>query len=94
MASEIVPEMIIRVPLIPDFNDDVENIRQLGSFVRKKLPKVKQVDILPYHSMGESKMDAIGGEYQYPQGRDIPEEKENEVRQILEDFGLTVTIGG
>ena len=94
IASRIVPEMIIRVPLIPDFNDDIENIKQLGAFVSSKLTGVNQVDVLPYHSMGESKMDAIGGEYLYPQGRDIPEEKEEEVRKILEDYGLTVTIGG
>ncbi len=94
MSAEIAPEMIIRFPLIPGFNDTAKNMIEMGAFISKKLPKVQQVDILPYHSMGESKCIAIGKEYGYPQGTDVTKEKEHEARQILEEFGLRVSIGG
>jgi hypothetical protein len=44
--------------------------------------------------MGESKSIAIGREYGFPQGTEVTEEKEHEARQILEKFGLKVSIGG
>jgi len=94
MAAEIVPEMIIRIPFIPGFNDSTKNISQMGNFITKRLPRVRKVDILPYHSMGESKSIAIGREYGFPQGTEVTEEKEHEARQILEKFGLKVSIGG
>ena len=86
--------MIIRVPLIPGFNNDLNNIRSLGRFIKEELEGVNQIDIMPYHSMGESKITALGGTYLYTEGRDITEEEEKEVRDILESFELTVTIGG
>ncbi len=94
MSAMIVPEMIIRVPFIPGFNDTANNITEMGAFISQKLPKVRQVDILPYHSMGDSKCIAIGKEYGYPQGTDVTEEKKHEARKILEKFGLRVSIGG
>ena len=46
--------MRIRVPLIPGFNDSVEEVKKIASFVREELGLV-DVDLLPYNKLGEGK---------------------------------------
>jgi len=47
-------EIIIRVPVIPTFNDSEDNIRATAEFVRG-LEKIKKVELLTYHNMGQAK---------------------------------------
>ena len=62
-ASEMVEEMIVRWPVIPGVNDSDKNAHLLAEFVCGKMPRVKRVDLLPYHSAGKSKCEHIGKEY-------------------------------
>jgi pyruvate formate lyase activating enzyme len=93
-AAEQVPEMIIRFPLIPDFNDASNHIKELASFIRDRLPKVKRVDVLPYHSMGESKMVQLGRTYALSGLRTFSTEEIDNVEQVLRSFGLETVRGG
>lgn len=47
-------EMIIRIPVIPTLNDSENNIRSTAEFVRG-LKKIKKIELLPYHNMGQAK---------------------------------------
>jgi len=47
-------EMIIRIPVIPTLNDSEDNIRSTAEFVRG-LKKIKKIELLPYHNMGQAK---------------------------------------
>jgi pyruvate formate lyase activating enzyme len=91
-ASKKVSEMIIRFPLIPQFNEDDDNIKKMAYFISNELDNVIQVDILPYHSMGKSKSEIIGKEYKF--NHEIQNETVLNVRKIFESFGLNVSIGG
>lgn len=93
-ASEYVKEMVVRLPLIPDFNDNRKNIEDMGRFISENMPKVKQIDILPYHSTGESKNTRIGKEYTFKHESIIDDAKIQECKEILEAAGLQVSIGG
>lgn len=53
--------LIIRVPVIPTFNNTVEEICQIADFA--KSVGVKQLHLLPYHRMGEDKYAGLGREY-------------------------------
>lgn len=55
-------ELIIRVPVIPTFNDTVEEIRGIASFA-DTLPGVKQLHLLPYHRLGQDKYTGLGRPY-------------------------------
>ena len=44
--------LIIRVPVIPAFNDTVEEIRGIAAFA-DSLPGVKELHLLPYHRLGQ-----------------------------------------
>jgi pyruvate formate lyase activating enzyme len=93
-ASKFVKEMIVRFPLIPDFNDSRENGEAMGRFIAQNMPEVKKIDILPYHSTGESKSLRIGKAYMFKHTSVIDDAKIQEFKGILESFGLKVSIGG
>ncbi len=65
--KEKFPKLKIRVrtPVIPDFNDTVEDIRAIIDFV-DSLPGEKcEYEALPFHRMGQPKYTNLGREYDY-----------------------------
>lgn len=54
--------LIIRVPVIPGFNDTAEEIASIASFAGK-LKGVDTIHLLPYHRLGESKYEGLGRKY-------------------------------
>ena len=84
----------IRVPVIPGYNDSVENIGETGRFVATELDASVTVHLLAYHRLGESKYERLG-----VTGKNmsiIPPTDEHmlEIRDILASHGLEVQIGG
>lgn len=49
----------IRIPVIPGFNDSIEHMQQVKSFLDRS-GKTEKVELLPYHAMGKSKYAALG----------------------------------
>ncbi len=93
-AAPLVEEMIIRYPVIPEFNDSLENALALARYIKAKLPGVTRVDLLPYHSMGESKCERIGKLYPFKSGAEINSENVQRIYELLSSQGLDVSIGG
>ncbi len=85
--------IILRVPIIPEINDDDENIRQIGAFAAA-LPCLNRVDILPYHHIGTEKYHRLNKAYELPEIRPPSEERMAKIAQILRDFSLQLKIGG
>lgn len=82
----------VRIPVIPAFNDTLQDARLLGVAIRRigQLP----VELLPYHTLGVGKYAALGKAYSLPEVN-APEKTALEpFRQALEQCGLLVTIGG
>jgi len=83
--------MVIRVPLIPGYNDSDENITAIAKTVAE-LTKETPVNILPYHRYGENKYRMIDMKYQLHDVK-YPTEKELEkAKHIIESFGLKCEI--
>ena len=53
----------IRIPIIPDVNDSMEEIQKIKDFL-KTIGTPEKIELLPYHAMGENKYRAIGKEPQ------------------------------
>lgn len=85
--------LIIRVPVIPTFNDTAEEIRNIAAFAAS-LPGVNEIHLLPYHRLGYDKY--VGLEREYKMGDVLPPSKEKmeELRKVAESVGLTAIIGG
>jgi pyruvate formate lyase activating enzyme len=54
-------KLVVRVPVIPGFNDDEVNMGNTADFVRDM--RIHEVNLLPFHRMGESKYRSLGMEY-------------------------------
>ena len=50
-------DIIIRVPVIPEFNDDASEQDKIKEFLQQN--NFEKVEYLPYHDMGEHKKDAL-----------------------------------
>lgn len=83
--------MIIRVPLIPGYNDSVENIKALGEFVREL--GLSRVDLLPYHQLGENKYQKLGIDYKLVGAKPYTDSQVQAIQEILGSYKLEVTIG-
>ena len=86
-------DIFLRVPIIPEINDDDENIRQIGTFAAA-LPRLNRVDILPYHRAAAEKHHRLSKVYGLPETRPPSDERMTEITRILRGFGLRVKIGG
>lgn len=56
-------EIIIRIPIIPDFNAKPEEIKKIADFLHDI--KYKRIDLLPYHQMSEHKYEALNMPFTY-----------------------------
>jgi pyruvate formate lyase activating enzyme len=85
--------IILRVPIIPNINDDADNIHQIGALA-STLPAVERVDILAYHHIGTDKYARLGRQSPMPPTGVPSDEQMAAIQHMLEQYGLTVTIGG
>lgn len=77
----------IRVPLIPDHNDNEKDFHQIGKFLSSFM-NIERVDILRYHRLAESKYMQAGMEYLL-KGLKTPAKKDAEkLGSILLEYGL------
>ncbi len=60
--AENAKHLVIRVPVIPTFNDTEAEIAAIATFAGS-LPNVKELHLLPYHRLGQDKYAGIGREY-------------------------------
>ena len=51
-------EIIVRVPVIPEFNGNDYEMQKIADFLKDL--RINKVELLPYHAMGEHKWSAIG----------------------------------
>lgn len=77
---------LIRVPLIPGFNDTPDNIRALGAFLTKC--RFRDVELMPYHTLGQSKYRALGRDYAFMTGKPDADGS----ARALREYGLNVLV--
>lgn len=85
--------LIIRTPVIPGFNDTVEDISAIARYAAS-LPGVNEMHILPYHRIGQDKYAGLGREYTLCHL--VPPEN-GKMEQLLKSvcsYGLVGRIGG
>ncbi|MGY3749221.1 glycyl-radical enzyme activating protein [Vagococcus acidifermentans] len=79
------PAVIVRIPVIPSYNDSLEDARQFAELFKKI--GVQQVELLPFHQFGEKKYDYLDREYCM---HDIPQMHSED----LVDFSDILTAAG
>jgi len=86
------PTLVVRVPVIPGYNDSADNIDTMGRFLGDL--NIEAVKLLPYHRLGVPKYAALGREYPLPHLQPPSVETLEWIRGALEARGLKVIMEG
>lgn len=91
--AENAKELIIRVPVIPTFNDTEAEILDIAKFARS-LPNVHELHLLPYHRLGQDKYKGLGRRYELSELVPPADEKMQRLLKTALSTGLKCQIGG
>ncbi len=83
--------LVFRVPVIPGFNDDEDNMRATAKFIAET--GRNEVNLLPVHYLGLSKYDVIGLECRYGSMIKVTEGKLEKIRGIFREHSIECYIG-
>ncbi|MFW9822445.1 MAG: glycyl-radical enzyme activating protein [Candidatus Thorarchaeota archaeon] len=89
-----IKSMIIRIPVIPGYNDSDENLKATAKFAIDLGENIKRLELLPYHKFGTQIYVRIGMEYKLPDVEPPSEELMLHLKEIVESCGLKAQIGG
>ncbi|MGL4726681.1 MAG: [formate-C-acetyltransferase]-activating enzyme [Scandinavium sp.] len=84
--------VIPRLPLIPGFTQEEENVRQVLAFLAPT--SIRELHLLPFHQYGEPKYRLLGGEWAMKACVPPTAEEIARVRSKAEAEGFHVTTGG
>lgn len=90
--SEKPEKVIVRLPVIPGFNDDDREIRLMGEFLLSL--KIPEINLIPYHKMAKDKYRRLRREYPLNSLENPSSEGLERVKITLEKYVPKVKIGG
>ncbi|UCC98118.1 MAG: glycyl-radical enzyme activating protein [Phycisphaerales bacterium] len=85
-------EVVIRVPIVPSFNDDPVNIGKTADFAASLA--VRSIDILPYNRGGKEKAGRLASDFEPMEAETPDDEKMKAIADTFKKRGLEVKIGG
>jgi len=87
-------EIWVRIPVVPDFNDDIEYHRDVARFLVELPGKIARVDLLPFHNYCQHKYEWLGIDWKY---RDVETVESSFLEihaEVYREKGLVATVGG
>ncbi|WKY47795.1 glycyl-radical enzyme activating protein [Eubacteriaceae bacterium ES3] len=88
--------IVLRIPVIPGFNDNLEDIKEIGEFIIDEIDnKVVQLQMLRFRPLGQEKYEGL----QMPYKMEVTKERANfeaEIREyvkVLKDMGIMAYAG-
>lgn len=84
-------DFVVRIPVIPDFNASPHDAEGYAHLLKEL--HVKQVQLLPFHSLGSKKYEFLGKEYLYKDYSSLTEDDLEEYKTILQSYGVMVSNG-
>jgi len=86
-------DIAVRIPLIPAYNDDEENVRKTAEFL-KRTSKIDKLDLLPFNELPADKYQAMGLNWDCGELKSQTRQDLFKLKEIVEGYGFKVTIGG
>ncbi len=83
--------IVLRCPIVPRFNDTIENAEATATFMREA--GFGEINLLPFHRLGTSKYEQLGMTYDFadePAGRS---ESVHDLKAVYEAKNITCYIG-
>jgi len=88
--SKRAKKIIVRIPVVPRFNNNDENIKQVCRFSLKN--NINEIHLLPYHDFGISKYKAIGRNYKLHNIKSPKKWKLMHLKKIIESYNINCKI--
>ena len=85
--------LVMRIPVIPGYNDSEENIVNTARFACQ-LKGVMRLELLPYHKFGVHMYDALLRDYSLAEVKTPSAERMCELENLVRSCGVPVQIGG
>lgn len=92
ISSKNPNKIIIRVPVIPTFNYKDKIINEIIDLAYKY--RVKEVHLLPFHTLGRNKYDQIGKKYEFAKMSILSKDELKKYLDVGMDKGMKIIIGG
>lgn len=86
IAIELNKKMLVRIPIIPGYNDSLEDAKQFGQLLKDH--KVAEIELLPFHQFGSEKYKYLDREYEYRDTAQILTEELLPYSEIIESYGV------
>lgn len=94
VLAETGAKIIIRIPLIGGVNDDAENMKATARFVAELSGEKKEVNLLPYHKIAQTKYQKLGRPDEFQLLEEPTKEAKTRAVSIFKQLGLEASIGG
>lgn len=90
ISAETQCRIIVRCPVIPPCNDGPEEMHALGRFLTEKRIRCSEINLLPYHNLGEGKRDQLEPGDEGFRTQTPPDWEMEALRDILRGYGFVV----
>jgi pyruvate formate lyase activating enzyme len=92
MLMDMNADIVLRLPLIPGYNDSPEELILLRDFLKKHMGSYRYAEIMPYHNLGVGKSRVLGlkTDDNIPSGKEFIEYW----TKILRESGAEVRVSG
>jgi pyruvate formate lyase activating enzyme len=94
ILAETGVKIIIRIPLVGGVNDDAENMEATASFIASLSVEKKEVNLLPYHKIAQTKYQKLGRLEEFQLLEDPTLEAQLRAIAIFQKYGIQASIGG
>ena len=92
IASKKEYKLVFRMPIVPGFNDSVENLIATAEFMNSI--DMREINILPLHHLGSSKYDLLNFKYYYKENLITPTPIQMKtIKAIFSDHSIECYIG-
>ncbi|MFA9557647.1 glycyl-radical enzyme activating protein [Evansella sp. AB-rgal1] len=93
LINEIAQHVIIRIPVIPNFNFSEKQIHYICEFA-KHMSNVSEIHLLPYTNFGKSKYELLNRDFEWKDIEPLRTADLESLKELVEGHGFTCKIGG
>lgn len=90
LSNELNIPVILRTPVVPGYNASKENINAMAKFIKEEIPTCIEVNLLPYHNLGEGKLSQLELENTNFKSFSPSDEEMMKLKEIVKGYGLMV----
>lgn len=88
-AIQLGVDMIVRIPVIPSFNDSVDDMKAFATLLHEL--QVRRVELLPFHQFGKNKYQFLDRDYEYRGVAQLHSEDLLRYHNIFEAKGIHIS---